>query len=168
MRVGWLIVVGAVGLLSACGGTSSSSRTSAPSTTASAPTIRVSSAAFAPGGAIPRQYTCDGRDISPPLSWSGVPQGARALGLQIRDPDAPGGNFIHWSVSGIPPTVGGFAAGRVPAGVSQGRNSFGSTGYRGPCPPNGDLAHHYVISVTALAGQSVLATGTLVGTYARR
>jgi Raf kinase inhibitor-like YbhB/YbcL family protein len=131
--------------------------------------INVSSPAFSPGEAIPRQYTCDGRDLSPPLRWSGVPKGASELTLVMRDPDAPGGAFVHWNVR-MPATVGGLAAGQVPEGAVQGQNGFGRIGYGGPCPPKGDPPHHYVIMVSALsptAGGTVLATGTLTGTYAR-
>lgn len=129
--------------------------------------IHVSSSAFAAGATIPRPYTCDGADISPPLHWSGVPPQSRELRLLMRDPDAPGGNFIHWSVSGIAATTSGLAAGERPAGAVEGRNSFGTLGYRGPCPPSGEKAHHYVITVTAVSGGSTLASGSLTGTYAR-
>jgi Raf kinase inhibitor-like YbhB/YbcL family protein len=132
--------------------------------------IELSSTAFTAGGPIPRHYTCDGADVSLPLRWSGVPPDARELTLVMRDPDAPGGNFTHWSLTGIPPSVAGLPAGSVPAGAVQGRNSFGTIGYRGPCPPRGDKPHHYAITVTALAGagRQKLGSGTLVGTYARR
>ena len=96
----------------------------------------------------------------------------------MRDPDAPGGPFIHWAVAGIPPT-----STRLPARkVVLGRNSFGANAYGGPCPPNGSPAHHYVLTLSALASPSDLRTGfspdqlraralaiaTLIGTYARR
>jgi Raf kinase inhibitor-like YbhB/YbcL family protein len=88
----------------------------------------------------------------------------------MRDPDAPGGVFVHWNVR-MPATVRSLTTGHVPAGAVQGQNGFGRTGYGGPCPPKGDPAHHYVITisaVSAMAGGTVLATGTLTGTYARR
>jgi Raf kinase inhibitor-like YbhB/YbcL family protein len=88
----------------------------------------------------------------------------------MRDPDAPAGAFVHWTLR-MPATVSELATGRVPAGTVQGQNGFGRTGYGGPCPPRGDPAHHYMITVSAIsapAGGSVLATGTLVGTYGRR
>ena len=152
--------------LAACGGSSAGS-TSAPATPAA---INVSSPAFGNGAAIPREYTCDGRDISPPLRWSGVPAGASVLTLVIRDPQAPGGVFVHWTMR-MPATVRSVGAGQVPAGAVQGQNGFGHVGYGGPCPPKGDPPHHYEITVSALsalAGGSMVATGTLVGTYARR
>jgi Raf kinase inhibitor-like YbhB/YbcL family protein len=129
--------------------------------------LRVSSPAFGPGRAVPRIYTCDGADISPPLRWSGVPPKTTSLELVMRDPDAPGGNFIHWHLSQIPASAHGLAPGRVPPAARQGTNSFGTSGYRGPCPPPGASAHHYVITVTAQRGQRALAAGTLTGTYGR-
>jgi Raf kinase inhibitor-like YbhB/YbcL family protein len=140
--------------------------------------MRLTSPAFVAGTAIPRTYTCDGRDLPPPLRWSGIPPSARELVLVMRDPDAPGGNFVHWAVAGIPPTASGLPA----KGVVEGRNSFGTVGYRGPCPPAGDKAHHYVLTLSALGGRSGLGAGfsadqlhtaavglaTLVGTYRRR
>jgi Raf kinase inhibitor-like YbhB/YbcL family protein len=139
-----------------------------PSASGSAAAITVTSPAFAPGGRIPVLYTCDGTDISPPLRWTGVPAGAQELRLVMRDPDAPGGSFTHWTLSHIPPAIAGFASGHVPAGVVAGRNSFGKLGYEGPCPPPGDKPHRYVITLSAVAGGSVLASGQVVGTYARR
>jgi Raf kinase inhibitor-like YbhB/YbcL family protein len=102
----------------------------------------------------------------------------------MRDPDAPGGNFIHWVIAHLTPAGGGLSltAGEVPPGAVIGRNSFGSVGYRGPCPPSGP-AHHYVVTVYALGQPSglkrgfsadevsalpVLGQGTLTGLYARR
>lgn len=102
----------------------------------------------------------------------------------MRDPDAPGGNFIHWAIAHIAPENGSVSltVGATPAGAVLGKNSFGSIGYRGPCPPSGP-AHHYVITVYALgqpsglgrgftaadvSGLPVLGQGTLTGIYARR
>lgn len=130
-------------------------------------TLTVRSSAFAPGGPIPRLYTCDGRDISPPVKWSGIPAEATELMLVMKDPDAPGGDFIHWQMSELSPRSTGLGAGQVPAVGIAGTNSFGTTGYRGPCPPRGGAPHHYVITVTALGGGRSVATGTLTGTYAR-
>jgi Raf kinase inhibitor-like YbhB/YbcL family protein len=153
-------------VLAGCGGTT----TGATNPTAPLAVINVSSPAFAPGGTIPREYTCDGRDVSPPLRWSGVPKSASELTVVMRDPDAPGGVFVHWNVR-MPATVKELATGQVPTGAVQGQNGFGRTGYGGPCPPRGDPPHHYVITVSAVgasSGGTVLATGTLTGTYARR
>jgi Raf kinase inhibitor-like YbhB/YbcL family protein len=130
--------------------------------------IDVRSSAFAPGARIPRLYTCEGRDISPPLRWSAVPDEATQLTLTMIDPDAPGGNFIHWQMTGLSPRSTGLGAGQAPAIGNEGTNSFGTTGYRGPCPPRGSSPHNYVITVTAVGSGGTLASGTLTGTYARR
>lgn len=156
-------------------------------------TITLTSTAFAEGATIPRVYTCDGEDISPPLDWSGVPEATRSLALICDDPDAPRGTWTHWVLydlsadvtqlqEGIPPHE------RVvlgPGGVAarQGRNDFGKVGYGGPCPPRG--THRYFFRLYALddrpelgAGATkerpigamrghVLAEGRLMGTYSR-
>lgn len=132
------------------------------------PHFKLSSPAFAAGSAIPARYTCDGDNVSLPLGWSGVPPSATSLSLTMRDPDAPGGNFIHWQLSGIPASAAGLRTGEIPAGVTQGVNGFGTKGYRGPCPPRGDPPHHYVITVVALHGRRAIAVGTLTGLYRRR
>jgi len=129
--------------------------------------IGVSSPAFAPGGAIPATYTCQGQDISPPLRFSGIPPAARELDLVMRDPDSPGGNFIHWRLTDMPGSTRVLAAGQTPPGTRVGRNDFGTIGYRGPCPPAGP-AHHYVITLIAHSGAALVGSGTLTGTYARR
>jgi hypothetical protein len=164
-----------------CGG-GSSHPTSAGGFKGVAPAaIGVRSPAFGPGAAIPRLYTCAGRGISPPLQWSGVPDGTRELVLVMRDIDAPGRNFVHWVVTGIPPAIDSIAAGHAPGGGVQGVNSTGSVGYTPPCPPRGDRPHRYLITILALARRTSLkrgsdpsglagtglASGTLVGTYAR-
>jgi|SRR5579863_5057031 len=114
--------------------------------------------AFAPGGEIPREYTCDGSDISPPLSWSGIPAGTASLVLVVEDPDAPGGVFGHWAAYDIPPDspglAAGYHAGRPAAGpgigLREARNDFGRLGYGGPCPPPGGGVHHYHFVLMAL------------------
>ena len=143
-------------LLAACGSSSSAPQT-----------ITVRSPAFAPGAAIPALYTCDGRDISLPLRWSGVPDNATQLSLIMIDRDAPGGDFIHWQLSGMSPGSSELKAGEPPALGNAGTNSFGTTGYRGPCPPRGSRPHHYVITLTAIGDGETVALGTLTGTYAR-
>jgi Raf kinase inhibitor-like YbhB/YbcL family protein len=184
-------------LLAACGGSSpkpsavSTTSQPAPTGTVSTPirvgtapaSIKLSSPAFAAAGTIPTEYTCNGRDISPPLRWSGVPGGARELGLELIDLDAPGGPFVHWALARIPPRVTSLAAGEsVPPGAVAGRNSFGKIGYGGPCPPPGAGRHRYVFvllalrspsglsqgfGADALSGSRVLALGELEATYAR-
>ncbi len=121
--------------------------------------ITLSSPAFSAGAKIPAAYTCNGRDVSPPLRWSGVPANTRELALELIDRDAPGGPFIHWAVAGIPPSLGSLSAGEaVPRGAVAGRNGFGKDGYGGPCPPSGP-AHRYVFALIALASPSGLSPG---------
>jgi Raf kinase inhibitor-like YbhB/YbcL family protein len=145
-------------MLSACG----ASQAQAPQA------ITVRSSAFAPGAMIPHAYTCNGRDISPPLRWSGISPDATQLTLVMIDRDAPGGEFIHWQLSGLSPGSDGLGAGETPTIGNTGTNSFGTTGYRGPCAPRGAKPHHYVITITALGSGRTIAVGTLTGTYARR
>ena len=103
--------------------------------------MKLTSGAFPDQGAIPVGFTCDGDDLSPSLDWSDVPDGTAELVLICEDPDAPGGTFVHWILWGIPPGTAGLAEGAVPPGTHQGRNGFGSVGYRGPCPPRGHGPH---------------------------
>ncbi len=131
------------------------------------PQIKLRSPAFDAGAPIPTRYTCDGADVSIPLRWSGVPAGASGLTLTMRDPDAPGGNFIHWQLTGIPPSTAAINPGQTPHGATEEVNGFGTRGYRGPCPPHGDPAHHYVITLIA-RGPGVIAIGKLTGVYRRR
>src|ERR1700747_1882925 len=101
---------------------------------------------------------CKGQNISPALSWSGEPTGTQSFAVTLYDPDArAGGVWWHWTVFNIPATVHSLAAGAgsesskdLPAGASQGRNDFGVSQYSGPCPPVGDHAHHYEITVHAI------------------
>jgi Raf kinase inhibitor-like YbhB/YbcL family protein len=183
------VVVVAVSV-AGCGGGSgkSSSPSTSPSTSAaggsgSGATLAVASD-FKPGATISRVHTCDGRDVSPPLHVAGLPSTTKEIVVVMRDPDAPGGNFIHWLIAGLKRAGGGLSltAGGLPPGAVLGKNSFGSLGYRGPCPPSG-APHHYVITVYALGqpsglrkgfsasdveGLPVLGQGTLTGLYARR
>ena len=130
--------------------------------------FRIESTAFSEGDTVPIEFTCDGDNVSPPLSWSGVPEEAAALRVSLRDPDAPLGTFTHWSVGGIDPSSSGAGRGTVPAGGTEERNSFGETGYGGPCPPHGDDPHRYIFAVEALdAGGDILASAELTTTYGR-
>lgn len=110
--------------------------------------MTLSSPDFEDGGEIPPRFTCDGEDLSPALEWSGIPGDAVELALIVDDPDAPGGTFVHWVLLTISPQTGGLAQGQVPDGATQGRNDFGESGYRGPCPPPGP-AHNYFFSLSA-------------------
>ncbi len=180
----WALGTAVVGLLLAGCGSShahTSSASSEPPPVRLAGSLTLTSPAFRAGAAIPRTYTCNGRDISLPLRFTGVPRATRELVLVMRDPDAPGGDFVHWALAGIAPSTGGLPAGGVPGMVIPGRNSFGTLGYRGPCPPAGP-AHHYVLTLSALPTSSglrpgfsadqlrtsALAIATLIGTYGRR
>jgi Raf kinase inhibitor-like YbhB/YbcL family protein len=129
-------------------------------------TIELRSSAFADGAAIPRTFTCDASDRSPPLEWSGVPASARALALICDDPDAPRGTWSHWVVFNIPVQIKSLGEGIprdeiIPAAAMegsppsasdveaiQGKNAFGNTGYGGPCPPAG--THRYFFRLYAL------------------
>jgi Raf kinase inhibitor-like YbhB/YbcL family protein len=114
----------------------------------------VESSAFQHVQAIPRRYTCEGEDLSPPLRWTNVPDGTRSLALVVDDPDAPGGVFTHWIAWGIDPGAGGLDEGE--AAPREGRNDFGVSGYRGPCPPPGHGPHRYVFRLYALDAEPEL------------
>jgi Raf kinase inhibitor-like YbhB/YbcL family protein len=111
--------------------------------------IELRSSAFADGAAMPVDFTCDGRDVSPPLAWSGGPSAAE-YAIVVIDIDAPGGGFSHWVVFGIPGSASSLDEGVLPSGAREGGNDFGSTGYRGPCPPSGSGAHRYVFTLSAV------------------
>ena len=150
-----------------------------------APPFALTSAGFHPGGAIPAPYTCDGRDVSPALAWTGVPDGTKSLALLVDDPDAR--DFAHWIVYAMPAGTSHLAENAGSSGsmsLAQGTNDFGHVGYGGPCPPSG--THHYRFTLyaladalpltgapraaavrTALAKAKVLGTATLMGTFAR-
>ena len=117
--------------------------------------LMLASPAIPPGGEIPPQYTCDGTDISPPLQWSGVPNGTRSLVLVVEDPDAPSGIFRHWGAFDIPASSrgldAGYSAARPAAGFHEARNDFGKPGYGGPCPPKGHGVHHYYFRLFAIS-----------------
>lgn len=106
---------------------------------------------------IPSRHTCDGEDLSPPLRWTNLPDGTRSLALVVDDPDAPGGVFVHWVAWGFDPATGGLGEGE--AGPREGRNDFGASGYRGPCPPPGHGRHRYLFRLYALDAEPELAAG---------
>jgi Raf kinase inhibitor-like YbhB/YbcL family protein len=153
--------------------------------------LTLTSPAFAAGGAIPARYTCEGTDVSPPLAWSGAPEGTRSFALVVDDPDAPDPAapkrvWVHWVLYGLPPSMRalaeGASPGALPAGAREGRHDGGGSGYSGPCPPIG--RHRYFHKLYALdtvlpdLGSKatkadleramhghVLASAELVGTY---
>ena len=143
-----------------------------------------------PGESIPRQFTCDDKDVSPPLHWNSAPAGTKSFSLLTEDPDAPGGTFIHWMLYDLPANATELPQNvpqkkELPNGARQGRNGFGRIGYGGPCPPSGP-AHRYYFRLYALdrkldlaAGASraeldramkghILAQAELMGRYKRR
>jgi Raf kinase inhibitor-like YbhB/YbcL family protein len=111
--------------------------------------LRIASAAFGNLQPIPARYTGDGEDVSPPLSWSGVPAGTQAFALVVHDPDAPlVDGFTHWVAYGIPAGMTSLPEGAT--GLVQGTSSFGRQAYNGPAPPPGHGVHHYYFWVYAL------------------
>jgi Raf kinase inhibitor-like YbhB/YbcL family protein len=121
--------------------------------------IDVSSSAFADGGTIPERYSLLGGNVSPPLSWSGVPEDAVELAVLMQDPDAPSGTFTHWIVAGLAPSLDRLDEGALPAGAVEGGNDFGEEGYGGPCPPPGHGRHRYVFRMLALDTELTLERG---------
>lgn len=118
--------------------------------------MQLTSETFENGELIPVRYTCEGEDISPPLTWSGVPENAAVLALVADDPDAPSGTFTHWVLYNLPVTPnqlqeGASLSGRLSEGLREGFNDFGKQGYNGPCPPRGDGEHRYFFRLYALA-----------------
>lgn len=153
-------------------------------------TLAISSPAFTPDGSIPKQYTCEGADISPPLAWSGVPAGAKSLVLIVDDPDAPDPKapkrvWVHWVLYNIPVSAPGLAENEarngVPAGALAALNDWNRTGYGGPCPPIGrhryfhklyaldallpDLGKPTKAQVLEAMKGHVLGTAEIIGTY---
>ncbi len=152
--------------------------------------LTLSSPAFPDGGTIPERYTRGGENVSPPLKWSGAPDGAKSLVLVVQDPDAPSGTFGHWAVFNIPADLDGLPDAEDgkpgPGSLRQGKNDFGNAYYDGPEPPRGHGVHHYHFRLAALdvpsldvpgqvgvaeiweeARKHALAEAELVGTYER-
>ena len=130
--------------------------------------VEVRSAAFSEGDTVPVQFTCEGENVSPPLSWSDMPEGAAKLRLSVTDPDAPSGAFTHWLVTGIDPSSSEVGQGMVPAGGTEERNSFGQAAYGGPCPPRGVEPHRYIFRIEALgAAGNALGSGELTTRFGR-
>ncbi|MGW0394614.1 YbhB/YbcL family Raf kinase inhibitor-like protein [Streptomyces sp. NPDC003042] len=147
--------------------------------------IELASPAFDDGAFIPGRHAKDGDNVSPTLTWSGVPEGTAELLLLCEDPDAPSGTFVHWLVTGIDPTSHGVRAGQTPRGGQERPTGWGEPGWGGPRPPHGDQAHRYFFRIYALpepvslpdgataddvhaaVDDRQLASGTLVGLYQR-
>jgi Raf kinase inhibitor-like YbhB/YbcL family protein len=151
--------------------------------------MELTSTAFKEGADIPKQHTGDGADLSPPLQWSGVPQGTKSYALICDDPDAPRGTWVHWVLFNLPAEthelgLGQPAVAQLPSGEKQGKNDFGKPGYGGPAPPRGK-PHRYFFKLYALDTHldlkegatkqqveqamkgHILAQGQLMGKYAR-
>jgi hypothetical protein len=153
----------------------------------------LTSSAFTHQGSIPQQYTCQGRDVAPFLSWSGAPDGTKGFVLVVDDPDAPDPaapkrTWVHWVLYNIPPTASGLpeavTSAKLPPGTREGTNDWNRTGYGGPCPPVG--RHRYFFKLHALDVElpdlgparkadvekamegHVLAKTELIGTYQKR
>ena len=127
-----------------------------PPTTTTTPSasFTLTSTAFADGEAIPATYTCDGANVSPPLSWTGAPAGTKSFALMLDDPNAPGGTFTHWITYNIPAGAAGLGEGQ--SGLNTGINDAGGQKYLGPCPPPTDGPHHYVFHLYALRVDTVV------------
>jgi len=110
--------------------------------------MKIESPAFKNNGLIPVDYTCDGRNVSPPLTVSDVPEGAKSMVLIVDDPDAPAGTWVHWTVWNIKPGISGIPENSCPADSVEGLTDSGSSGYGGPCPPTG--THRYFFKLYAL------------------
>ncbi len=108
--------------------------------------MRLYSSSFSDGGDIPSEYTCDGADRSPSLSFSGIPSGTGSLVLICHDPDSPSGNWIHWLMYDIPPDTHSIGSGDSVG--TKGKNSWGRSGYGGPCPSKGE--HRYIFTLYAV------------------
>ncbi len=116
--------------------------------------LQLTTSAFPSQGTIPKKFTCDGSDVSPPLAWSGAPPGTRSFALIVDDPDAPVGTWVHWVLYDLPANTKELAEGvpkqeQLSNGARQGRNDFRKIGYGGPCPPPGK-PHRYFFKLYAL------------------
>jgi Raf kinase inhibitor-like YbhB/YbcL family protein len=116
--------------------------------------FQISTSSFQAGGLIPKKFTCDAADVSPELSWTGAPQGAKSFALIADDPDAPAGTWTHWVIYDLPPSLNNLPENtpkvdELPDGAQQGRNDFKKIGYNGPCPPPGK-PHRYYFKLYAL------------------
>lgn len=125
--------------------------------------MEIKSSVFQNNGEIPKKYTCSGEDVSPPLSFSGIPEGTKSLALICDDPDAPGRTWVHWVVYDLPAKTAELPENvpkteRLENGGAQGLTDFGRIGYGGPCPPPGAY-HRYFFKLYALSKMPGLAAG---------
>jgi Raf kinase inhibitor-like YbhB/YbcL family protein len=124
--------------------------------------IKITSPAFDEGGMIPKKYTCDGLDVSPPLTWASAPEGTKTFALICDDPDAPMGTWVHWVLFNLPGNINSLSENIPPQrtlsnNAKQGTNDFGKIGYGGPCPPGG--THRYYFKIYALDTELYLDPG---------
>ena len=110
--------------------------------------MKLKSEDFVDNSSIPSEFTCDGRNISPQLSWEDVPEETKSFALSVTDPDAPGGMWIHWLVYDLSKELREIERGSLPEGARELVNDFGKRPYGGPCPPSG--THRYFFTVYAL------------------
>lgn len=125
--------------------------------------FQIKTSAFADGGAIPKKFSCEGADTSPPLAWSGAPEKTQSFALIADDPDAPAGTWVHWVLYNLPPSTKDLLEGvekveQLSNGALQGRNDFRKIGYGGPCPPPGST-HRYFFKLYALDTKLSLKAG---------
>jgi Raf kinase inhibitor-like YbhB/YbcL family protein len=112
--------------------------------------LEIISPVFRDGANIPPQYTCRGQNVNPPINILHAPAGTQSLTLVMHDPDAVGGDYLHWLVWDIPPSTESISVNGVPVGAIQGKNGSGQNSYTGPCPPKGTGTHHYIFDFYAL------------------
>jgi len=125
--------------------------------------LELRSAAFKQNELIPRQFSCQGLDVSPPLSWAGVPEKTQSIVLVCDDPDAPLGTWVHWLIYDIPSDITELSNGiphqeTLDSGAKQGINDFGNIGYGGPCPPSGK-PHRYFFKLYCIDEKLELSSG---------
>jgi len=147
-----IMIVSVCMLVLACAAPSKSNTAAAPDSSSG---MALASASFTAGDSIPRRYTLYGENLTPDLTWDKVPEGTKSFALECRDPDAPGGSFVHWVLFNMPENARCLPEGlprdsTLPLGGKQGTNSFHRVGYDGPKPPNG--THRYYFDLYALAG----------------
>jgi Raf kinase inhibitor-like YbhB/YbcL family protein len=119
--------------------------------------MKITSSAFAPDAQIPEKYTCDGEDVSPPLSFEEAPDGTMSLALVLSDPDAPDMTFYHWVIFNMDPATKVIAEDTIPTQGVMGKNDVGNLEYAGPCPPQG--IHRYIFRLYALDAELSLSEG---------
>lgn len=134
--------------------------------------MQLRSSAFSPHGGIPTRHTGEGEDISPPLEWTGAPEGSRSFAVICHDPDAPlckegSYGFVHWVLYNIPASVTSLEEGGGHA-FTQGRTDFDGTGYGGPMPPEGHGTHHYFFWVLALDRETDFEPGLTMAELLRK